>query len=362
MTGPISRLTLPENFSDTTSSMLLLQPEPQYILASLWKRALAASLTIPNTIGLAGREIQSVNGAYVSAAAGRLTIADDLFDGLFAAKFDMKGMPGHTVRVNRPKYSDTTYTKASRLIGSNTSISTTPVSIGSEQNDITLKRYAGPYDQANSRVAPFGLDRFDNSMGVHSMVQMAGTHLQRDFDKWADSIMVNLCENASNTLYAGNATADNDATVAGQFAFDYDLVNRGEEAADTANIPCFGDGHRILMVSPKQARELKNDSQYARYAEFHKEYNALFPGYLGTVNKLHVFKSTTLLKTANSSSVPVHRALILSPGTFMAAMGEAPRVASSTDDNFAETQKVIWISYSETELADNRFVLSLRSA
>jgi N4-gp56 family major capsid protein len=362
MTGPISRLTLPENFFDTTSSMLLLQPEPQYILASLWKRAMAASLTVPNTIGIAGREIQGVGGAYSSAAAGRLTIADDLFDGLFAAKFDMKGMPGHTVRVNRPKYSDTTYTKASRAIGTNTSISTTPIAIGSEQNDITLRRYAGPYDQANSRVAPFGLDRFDASMGVHSMVQMAGSHLQRDFDKWIDSVMVNLCENASTILYSGNATADNDATVAGQFAFDYDLINRGEESADNANVPTFGDGHRILMVTPKQARELKSDPLYAKYAEKHPEYNALFPGYLGTVNKLHVFKSTTLLKTANSSTVPVHRALILSPATFMAAMGEAPRVATPTDDNYGETQKVIWISYSETELADNRFVTQLRSA
>lgn len=360
--GTVSRLTLPENFFDITSSMLLLQPEPQYLFASLWKRAMAASLTIPNTIGLAGRELVAAGAQYASASAGRLTIADDLFDGLFAAKFDMVGMPGHTVRVNRPKYQDTTYTKASRLVGTNTSISTTPIAIGSEQNDITLKRYAGPYDQANSRVAPFGLDRFDASMGVHSMVQAAGSHLQRDFDKWLDYIMVSLCENASAVIRPSGFSADNDATVAGQFPMDYDTINRAETAADDSNVPVFGDGMRLLIVTPTQSMQLKNDPQYAKYAQFNKEYNALFPGYLGSVNKMHVFKSTTLLRPANGSSVPVSRGLLLSPATFMAAQGEKPRVATSTDDNYAETQKVIWISYSEAELADNRFVTQLRTA
>lgn len=358
----VSRNSLPENFQDVTSSMLLLQPEPQYPLASWWKRAMAASLTIPNVIGLNGREIQANGATYASAAAGRLVMAADLFDGLLAAKFDMKGQPGHTVRVNRPKYQDTTYTKASRAIGNSASISTTPIAIGSEQNDITIKRYAGPYDATNSRVAPYGLDRFDSSMGIHSLVQAVGSHLQRDFDKTLESFLVNLCESAANVIRPSGMSAANDATVAEQFPMDYDTLNRAEESADTANVPVFPDGNRILMITPKQARQLKSDPLFAKYAEKHPDYNALFPGYLTTVNKMHVFKSTTLLTTANSSSINVHRALLLSPSTFLAAMGEAPRTATSTDDNYAETQKVIWISYMETELADNRFVTQIQTA
>lgn len=358
----ISRLTLPENFYDVTSSMLLLQPQPQFLFASLWKRALAASLVIPTSLGINGRAVEANGAQYNSANAGRRTIADELFDGLFAAKFDMKAQPGHTVRVNRPRFALTTYTKASRKIAAGASISTTAITIGSEQTDITIARYAGPYDAVNSRVAPFAVDRLDASMGVHNVVQMAGTHLQEDFDRTFENFMVTLANNSSATYRPAGMSADNDATAVGQFPLDYDTLNRAEAAADEANIPAFPDGYRLLTLTPTQCRQLKNDQQFARYAEFHKEYNALFPGYVTTVNKMHVFKCTTLDTSANSSSIAVHKGHLMGPGVFLAAMGEQPRVASSTDDNFGETGKVIWVSYAETELADNRFVTSIRTS
>ena len=357
-----SRLTLPENFYDTTSSMLLLQPQPQFLFASLWKRAMAASLTVPSALGINGRTIESNGQVYASANTGRLALAADLLDGLFAAKFDMKVQPGHTVRVNRPKYRLTTYTKASRKIAAGASISTTAVAIGSEQNDITIARYAGPYDAENTRVAPFALDRLDASMGVHSLVQAVGAHLQEDFDRFHENVMVTLANNAANTVRPGNMSADNDATAAGQFVLDYKTINTAEKTADEANLPCFPDGYRLLCLTPTQLMQLKDDSQYARYSEFHKEMNALFPGYATTINKMHVFKCTTLDTAVNGSSVAIHTGLLLSPGTFMAAMGEQPRVVPSTDDNYGETAKVVWIGYFETELADNRFAVSVRSS
>lgn len=358
----ISRLTIPENFFDTTSSMLLLQPQPQFLFASLWKRAMAASLTVPMALGVNGREIQSNGGSYQSASAGRLTIADDLFDGLFAAKFDMKGQSGHMVRVNRPKFALTTYTKASRKITAGTSISTTAIAIGSEQNNITIARYAGPYDSTNSRVAPFALDKLDASMGVHSLVQAAGAHLQEDFDRFHENVMVTLANTAANTIRPVGISADNDVTATGQAKLDYNALNRAEAAADEANLPVFADGYRLLCLTPTQLMQLKDDSQFARYAQHHQQYNALFPGYVTSINRMHVFKCTTLDQAVNSSSIAIHKGLLLSPGAFMAAMGEPPRVASSTDDNYGETAKVIWIGYFETELADNRFAISVRSS
>jgi len=357
----ISRLTLPENFFDVTSSMLLLQPKPQYLYASLFKRALAASLNVPMSLGLNGRSIESNGQVYESAERGRRAIADSLFDELFAARFVMDGQPGHTVRVNRPKYGSTTYTKASRKIAKGASISTTPINIGSEQTDITIATYAGPYDQENSRVAPYAIDELDAGLGVHALTSMVGAHMQDDFDHFWDAVMITLANNASTTVRPAGMSADNDATVAGQFPMTYDTLNRAELSADNANIPAFADGYRVCVLTPTQVSQLKNDGQYARYAKDHPEYNALFPGYVTTINKMHVFKCTTLDTANNGSSVPIHKGHLMGPGVFMGAMAQKPKVRFSTDDNYALTAKLIWSTFAEVELADNRFVTSIRT-
>lgn len=80
------------------------------------------------------------------------------------------------------------------------------------------------------------------------------------------------------------------------------------------------------------------------------------------MNRLHVFKSTSLNRVNNSSSVPVHRAHLLAPGAGLAGMGKAPRIAPSKDDNYGETAKIVWIAYLAQGLADNRFCVSVRTA
>ena len=62
---------------------------------------------------------------------------------------------------------------------------------------------------------------------------------------------------------------------------------------------------RWLVATPKQVQDLKDDPQYARASQFHKEFNALFPNYVGSIGKFHVFKSTTQRQVNNSSSVPI---------------------------------------------------------
>lgn len=364
MSGPVSRLTLPENFYDITSAMLLLQPEPQYLFASLWKRAMGADLAVPDSLGLElpDRSVTGVGADYAQRTEGRLNLSSDLLDSLIGGKFDMDGTPGHTVFVNRPKFADTTYTRASRAVAQNATISTTAIGVGSEQVALTLQRFSGPYDQDNSRVAPYGLDAFDSKMGVHKVGKIVGLNMQRDFDKFIDSVMVALGDTANTVIRPTGMTTDNTPAAVGSFPLDYDSINRAEESADTANLPTFPDGYRLLAVTPTQARQLKNDAQFARYAEFHRDMNALFPGYLTTVNKLHVFKATTLTTTANTSSIAIHRAQLMCPGAFASALGGRPYVAKSSDDNYGLTPKVVWLMNMDVILADNRFVISLRTS
>ena len=44
------------------------------------------------------------------------------------------------------------------------------------------------------------------------------------------------------------------------------------------------------------------------------------------------------------------------PGALFAGMGRPLRTMPSTDDNYGETAKVIWLAYLALGLADNRFV------
>jgi hypothetical protein len=355
----VNRLTLPSEFFDITSAQLLAQPEPQYVHAILFKMAMGAELGVPDMLGVPGRAVGG-NGADYNANGDRLKLAENLSSELFAVKVDFNGQPGHTIRFNRPKFTDSTYTIAARQIKSGQTITTTPMAVEGEQNSITLIRLGGPYD--GSQVAPYAIEAFDAEMGVHKLSKVVGAHLQRDHDKTLDGIFVTLADSTSNIVYPAGMTADNDATSKGMFPLTYEQISRVAKQMDEANLPTFGDGKRCLIVSPTGKKQLKDDPQFARYAEFHENVNPLFPGFFASTPEFHVFLSTTLTRTANSSSVAVHRAQAIAPGALMGAMGRRPSVRYASDDNYGETAKVIWLGDYGMGLADTRFVYSVRYA
>lgn len=352
----IGRATLPEEFYDITSSMLLKQPEPQYLYAQMFKSALGASLTVTGSLGVPGREVGGNGAAYASETADRLVLSAPISTELFQAKVNFKGQMGHTMKFNRPAFTNSTATQASRKIAANTTISTTPIAAGSEQNTLTLERYAGPYDTANSRVAPYAIESFDASMGIHSLASFVGTHMRRDFDRVLDKVWVDLFDSVGGgTIYPEGMSADNDATSAGMFPLTYEQISRVSRTMDDAFLPTLGDGRRLLVVTPTGKKQLKDDPQFARYVEFHKELNPMFPGYFGSLPEFHLIQNSTLTTTANSSSVNIHTAHALAPGVAMGGMGRAPSVRYASDDNYGETPKVIWLGDFAFGLADNRF-------
>lgn len=359
----INRVSVPEEFFDITSTKLLAQPEPQFLYAQMFMAACGVSLGgLGGSVGLAGREISGVGAAYSSADRDRLVLSNPLMNGVFAASVDFSGGTGSVVRFNRPSFANTTYTRASRRVAANTSISTTTINAGSEQTNLQLERFAGPYDSTNSRVAPFGVDKFAAAMSVHNLVNFAGTHMVRDFHKFIDTVVVSLLDEASTVVRPAGMSADNDATVAGSFPMDFDTVVRAEEAADNANLPVFPDGSRLLVLTPKQCAQLKTDGDFVELSKNHPEYNALFPQYLASVGKLHIFKSTTLDTANNSSSIAIHKGHLIAPGALLGGMGAPPRVAPSSDDNYGELAKLIWIAYLAFGVADDRFAISVRTS
>lgn len=359
----VTRASLPSEFLDITSAKLLKQPEPQYLYAKMWKIALNAALNPAGEIGLPGRAIASDGAGVDPLDASRLMMDDGISSGAIQVIPELGKVPGHTVRLNRPVFANTTYTEASRQIPSGGDISTSAISLSAEQVPVTIKKFAGPYDQVNSRVAPYGVDRFDASLSIHSLADMVGKNLGRDFDKFIENVMVTLLDTASTTVRPLGFSADADFTTAESGPMDFNTISRVERALDEANIPVFPNGRRMLVIDPRQAQSLKDDPQFARYAEFHAPVNPLLAqSYLKSVAGFDIYKSNTLDTDTNASSVVVHKAHAFGPGVLGSAIGEMPRVMPATDDNYGETAKVIWLLYGAFALLDSRFVVSCRTS
>ena len=112
----ISRASLPEEFFDITSAMLLIQPEPQYMYAQMWKSALGAALPQPAGLGLPGRQLLQTGAAVPPIESMRLVLDDAVSSQTIKVVPELGAGVGHTVRINRPFYTDSTYTLTSRTI------------------------------------------------------------------------------------------------------------------------------------------------------------------------------------------------------------------------------------------------------
>lgn len=359
----ITRVSLPEEFFDITSAQLLVQPEPQYFHAQLAKASMAAELNVADSsLGLmTGRDIPSQGGNY-PANEGRLMLEDG---NLSNAIMSIAGLSGqHTIRMNRPKFADTTYTLASRTVTSGSTITTTPIDVQSEQVACTVVRVAGPYDSTNSRVAPFAVDEFDAKRSVHSLAKVVGAQMKRDFDKFLDSVLVAIYDvvPSANIIRPNGFTADDDSKVAGDAPLDLDTLFRAEEQLDTTNIPLFPNGRRVAVLQPRQLRQLKSDQDFARYVEFFRDVNPMFGSYIGTIGKVDIFKSNTLTSKNNSSTVSIKYGQMFGPSMVGMGIGGVPRVLAASDDNYGLQAKVIWEFQFGLVSLDDRFGCSIRTS
>jgi hypothetical protein len=158
-------------------------------------------------------------------------------------------------------------------------------------------------------------------------------------------------------------TADNDSVTPGDFPMSYELLSRVEESLASANIPRFSNGRYMYVASPRQMQQLNVDPMFERLSQFHRDINpVLAPAYRKTVGTLDIFESTTLSKPLNSSSVPIHYGQAFGPEAIGWGVGEMPRVAPDSDDNYGETAKVIWLWYCGFDVLDSRFLRSVRTS
>lgn len=371
----LNRASLPEEFFDVTSGRMLLAPEPQYPFAWLLKAALGNAL-MASMPGFAGvNAARGIPGAGAAAtpwqAMARLGMAtvDAASAQAFIVVPELGKSPGHTVRINRPRYGSGGFTLASREITSGSSISQVGIDIGSEQVTVTLKRYGGPYDSTQSAVAPFVIDKFDSTVALHSLVDYVALHLQRDLDRLLDTAMAAFLASGSTTLWPQAFTADNQSQAVGDLPMDIDMMFRGVETLKNANIPTFADGSYRAFISPTQKRQIMGDPQAAGFTVF--DINGQNPvtsgssienSFVAKIPGCKIYEATTLPTSVNAQSVTVTTGVMFGPGMVACGMGALPYVVAANEDNYGEHAKVVHLHYAGYNLADNRFAVQLHTS
>ncbi len=365
----MQRATLTAEFLDRTSAEILMQPEPEYFHASLILNATKARVDFGGKIGLPIPDRQiSVSGVPGYADMGdfmqQLSKTVDPVYGraIRVVPEFMEDGVGHTIKINRPKFTDSTYTRASRRIPTGTAINKTPITVGSEQATVTVERYGGPYDNTNSQIQPYGFERADMKRMLHDPNSIKEFHLVRDFRKAVDRWGVDLFDNGA-AIYPTGMTADNDSTSAGDFPFSYELITIVSREMKEGMVPRFQNGKYMMVITPQQKQQLVVDNQFLDLVETHKDMNPVFNmNYVGTCLDMDIFESITLNTVSNGSSVPIQYGQCFGPNSVGFGMTEMPRIATDSDDNFGETAKLIWLWYCGFDVLDSRFQRSIRTS
>jgi hypothetical protein len=366
--GIIARATLPSEFFDRTSAFMLKQPEPQYLYAQMVFAANAqAELRRAEALGISPeRAIASMGASVPALQEMQRIIAAPQAEAIFVTDELAPGKVGHTIRMNRPVFSGGGYTETARTIASSQTISTTPIDVTAEQVSITIRRVGGPFASNGSAVQPHAVDRFDSEHAMHSIAATVGLHLSRDRMKYVDAVFGALFDDGANVLYPqdpdSRITSDAAAfTVPADRPFDYDVVTRTEEKLISLNIPAFANGRYMMIVSAKQAAQLRTDPQYGRLSVYMPDKNPL-NGYVRTIGGIDIYQSTTNPSDSSTvAGVTIYHACAFGPGAVGYANAGPCRVASSTDDNYGETAKVVWLAYEGQSILDNRFIVNVHS-
>lgn len=367
----IVRAGIPQEFQDLTSEIMLRAPEPQYFHGNLLKGVIGAARLRAESermgLPLPGRDTKwSGYGADIPAMAyagmmlndpSGLTEAITYFD-----DFDKTDnpRPGNTVRVNRPVFTDSTYTLAARTIGSGTTISTTGIGIGAGQVDLTLRKIGGPY--SGSAVVPYVLDRFDLTRSIHQASKLVGMHMQRDCDKTLDKIAVDIFDAVDSTngiVRPDGMTSDNSSAAAGSFPMTYATLTKVGTRMVEQHVMPFRNGRWAMVLHPRQVEQLRIDVGYQRLAQFTPASAGINPlfmsSYQFSVDKFDIYQSTTLTTATNSSSVVVYYGQAFGRQVMGAGCPRPPEVVPNSQDNYGESIPLIWLSYLAVTTLDNRY-------
>ena len=305
----------------------------------------------------------------------QLMLSDDVRGEVILVADELATQPGSVVKLNRPVFSGGGYTFAQRTIGSGQSMSTTPISLTGEQVPITINRYTGPFASGGSTPQPYGIDRFQAMQSVHSLAMRVGTHLINDRDHLVDAGVASLIDNPASgaTLYPGdpNNTLSSDSAAFitnGDRTFDYETILRAVAFLQSQNIPTFADGMYRLIVNPAQSKQLLSDPVYRGEAKYivnpPDPRNPLLDGWVTNIGRqVEVYMSNSnTIDTSTVSGVTINHAVMFGPQIVGRVRDrDGVRIVLSSDDNYGETAKAMWLAYEGYAMLNQQFMVAIHS-
>jgi len=379
----IGRASLPTNYEDfarsATASLLLPQPEPQYLFAH-WAMAGRLSLAALNA---GATSVQQ----YITAAGGGAPIPQDLdrmarvadaFPGFVQAVDVFGPNAGDTVKFQRPKFSTGGLTEAARELTTDAAISTTGLAIQMEEVPVVLKQFHGPYDGAGAAVQPYAIANFDAKYRANKLqlASVASLHLKRDYTYWLDAVIRDRFRAARYTTLSNAGYADVTAYVAGGGQrFDLDTIFRARKTLSDREWQRFPNGRYACLVPTVFNTDMLSDVDYREMSKVHADGRNQLYGYIGSVQDIDFFECTTLSSYAPGTTplgdktgvvpanVTLQEALLVGPGAV--GMGTAapdpegtvgPVVRFADDTNYGTIAKVIWYALHAFQTVDERGV------
>ena len=371
---------LPSEFTEITSALMLKAPVKQFLYANLIYMADAqAQLRVDPSA------FEWVSGRGVPANAGgapvpgletmQLMLADPIRGEVVIVADELATAPGSVVKINRPVFTGGGYTFAQRAIGSGQTMSTTPISLTGEQVPITINRYTGPFAASGTVPQPYGIDRFQAMRSVHSLAASVATHLQYDRDALLDNGIATLIDNPASgaVLYPGdpNNTLSSDSAAFvtnGDRTFDYETIMRAVAFLQSQNIPTFADGMYRMVINPAQAKQLSLDPVYRSEAKMlvnaPDPRNPILNSWVANIGRMvEVYSSTSnVIDTSTVSGVTINHAVMFGPQIVGRVRDkEGVRIVLSSDDNYGETAKAMWLSYEGYAMMNQQCMVAIHS-
>ncbi len=367
----INRGTLPVNFIDSISmGMRLPQPEPQYLFAQMSVGAMLRQGAIDMGLNNARRFVQVTvggGGDAVPPELDSLARAGDMYPEAITFIQDFGLGQGDTIKLRRPQYSGGGYDEASREVKPDVPTSLVGQLIKGEEVPVVLKEYEGPYDVANTRVAPYVVRDFDARYRANkdNLAQLVRLHLMRDYIKWLDTVIRNRFRATKYITYADAVANVLSFTAGAGHTINFETLIRARQAISDREWQYFPNGRYVCLVPTAFNTQMVGDPDYRTLSAYHGDgKNQLF-GYITSIQNMDLYECTTLKTYSAGETVPddgnvvpagatVYEALIFGPGAVGMGQAMPPTCFDADDTNFGKEAKVLWRSIEAFQTLDER--------
>lgn len=366
----IGRGSLPQNYIDSVNDGLRLpQPSPQFFFAMMALAALQRTAALEMGATSAeqfGRMMSEGGGAAVPQDFDRFLRTADAFPGAVMAINAFGKNEGDTVKMRRPLYEGGGYDEDSREVRPNKTTSLVGISIKAEEVPVVLKQYEGPFASGGSVAQPYQIEKFDAKYrhNKDNLAQLTAQHLSFDYTKWLDAVIRNRFRATQYITYADDVTNVLSMTQGAGHSISLQTILKARKAISDRERAPFSNGRYMCVMPTVFNTDMSSDPTYVNLAKLNESKNLLFR-YLGSVQDVDIFESTTLKTYAAGETVPndtnvvpanssVYEGLLFGPEAVGFGQAEPPSLYTTADTDYEKNVKVIWRSCEAFQTLDQR--------